>query len=236
MALRPEKPLKPKLIFESATDSAVFERLGKGSKSAGIISGEGGSVTSSPVFNAQTLLNALWSGEISIHDTKTGGELKLENVRLMIAAAIQSGTLKADLEKMGASFRDTGFGSRFIFCDAGSAQGTRFIDNHPGTTEHIEKFNDRLQAILDLIMSMSDGTRQLMVFNEKAKEHFHDFCNRIEWQLNPGGRYERAKDHASKLAENVARIAALLQFFEHGVSEIAIDAVDDAITICEVAC
>lgn len=237
IAEQPVKPIKPKLIFEDATSAAIYNQLGKGITSAGVVSGEGGSVIHSELFNNFTLLTANWSGETSTHDTKTGGEVKLENVRLMISMSIQPGTLKSYLEDKGDAFRHTGLASRFIFCHAGSTQGSRYIDNNPGSSEHIDLLTKRIQEILEEPKDEAGGEsgRILVTFCDAAKQRFHDYCNWVEQQLNPGGKYEHAKDHASKLPENVARLAALLQYFEDGGREISPDALEDALIICEAA-
>ncbi len=51
--------------------------------------------------------------------------------------------------------------------------------------------------------------------------------------MNPMGIYHQAKDHASKLAENVGRVAALLHFFEGYDGDISLSTFNAAQRICD---
>lgn len=47
------------------------------------------------------------------------------------------------------------------------------------------------------------------------KRLFLELVKKCNQPLAPGGMYECAKDHASKVPENIARVAALTHCFEH---------------------
>ena len=59
-------------------------------------------------------------------------------------------------------------------------------------------------------------------FSSDAAEYWTESYNKIEYELQKGGKYERSKDHASKLSENIARVAALLHYFEFGNGTISL--------------
>ena len=58
----------------------------------------------------------------------------------------------------------------------------------------------------------------MLKLSPDAKSAWVDFHNEIESQLKVGGELYDVRDVASKVADNAARLAALLQVFEHGMS------------------
>ena len=58
--------------------------------------------------------------------------------------------------------------------------------------------------------------RKVLNLSREATDEWVKFANFVEGQIRPGGYFERATDHASKLAENVARVAAVVSYFEYG--------------------
>lgn len=61
--------------------------------------------------------------------------------------------------------------------------------------------------------------RRVVGFTPEAKRYWISLFNEIEANLGPGGRFQYARDHGSKLAENIARVAALLAYVELGEGE-----------------
>lgn len=68
---------------------------------------------------------------------------------------------------------------------------------------------------------LDDGgmEREVVRFTPEAKRYWISLFNEIEKNLLPGGRFQYARDHGSKLAENIARVAALLTYIELGEGE-----------------
>ncbi len=86
-----------------------------------------------------------------------------------------------------------------------------------------------------LVKRPNDNIREVICFSSEAQSAWLDYFNDIERKIRPGGLYENAGDHASKLAENVARIAAVLHYFEGFKGDISIETLDTAIKFCEEA-
>lgn len=58
-------------------------------------------------------------------------------------------------------------------------------------------------------------------------------ANEIEREIRFGGRFEGFGDHASKLADNIARMAVLLHCAEFGLKgEVSLATLNDAILLC----
>lgn len=75
--------------------------------------------------------------------------------------------------------------------------------------------------------------RTLLKFEEAAAEPLYvNLYNEIEFNTRPGGLYENAKDHASKLMENVARVAGILHVINDEQGDISYTTLNNAIHIC----
>lgn len=225
---RPKQPIKEKIIFEDSSHSALFDRLSIPGSSAGIVSAEGGSVLNSGAFSSYTLLNSVWSGESCHQDRKNGGELTIDDTRLMISISMQPEIFAAHLKKNFDSFRGSGFASRLLVINAGSRQGSRFDSGLSSGTEHLDKYYRRCYEILS---EDKGDERQLMRFSHEAALVFKRYCNWANDSVLPGNNYAHIKDYMSKAPENLARLAATIQYFEHGFSDISEDSLSDAIEI-----
>lgn len=53
--------------------------------------------------------------------------------------------------------------------------------------------------------------------------------------MQPGKHFSNARDHASKLAENIARVAAILHHFEGFSGDISLDTLRAAAQLCELS-
>jgi hypothetical protein len=74
--------------------------------------------------------------------------------------------------------------------------------------------------------------RKILKFSPQAEEMWLTISDEIEIEKRPGGRFEKATDHASKLPVNIARVAALLHFFEGFDGDISVETLYVAIEIC----
>lgn len=70
-----------------------------------------------------------------------------------------------------------------------------------------------------LLFDKEQLERDLIGFTPEAKRYWIALFNEIESNLGACGRFQNARDHGSKLAENIARTAALLAYVELGEGE-----------------
>lgn len=74
--------------------------------------------------------------------------------------------------------------------------------------------------------------RRKVTFSDEAADLWLDISNDIESKMAPGQIYENARDHASKLAEIIARTAANIHYFEHHFeSKISVESLRSAIDL-----
>ena len=94
-----------------------------------------------------------------------------------------------------------------------------------------QRLRELANANRKLAFAPSTG-RAILNFSEDAALYWIDVVNEIEAQMGVYGRFEACPDHASKLAENIARVASLIHVFEGCDGDITTDAVKVATELC----
>lgn len=233
---RPEPPRVPRLTYVDATPEALCWALRRW-PSGGVLSSEAGSVlgshgmgNDSAMRNLATL-NQLWGGETVTIDRKTSESFRLRGARFTIGLQIQEPTLRAFLVKSGALARGSGFLARFLIAWPESTQGARPFAEPPAHWPHLEVFQKRLTVLLNLEAPIDDEgglVPQRMTLTPSAKTAWIEFHDSIEKDLARGGELYDVRDVASKIADNVARLAALFHMFECGAGSVSLDALERA--------
>ncbi|MEW9927818.1 YfjI family protein [Pseudomonas putida] len=216
--LKPERPRAFNPIYEDATTAALLKGMRLDCPWAALMSSEGISALKG-VFNDFGKINALWTGSTIDVARATVEGCSLNDVRLTIGIMIQPQILKEYLEGKGDRARSVGLLSRALVFNPESTQGKRFINKRPINKEVIARYQSRANQLLEKsIQRLRNITeeKEIIKFSSSAAEYWTESYNNIEYELQKGGKYERSKDHASKLSENIARVAALLHYFELG--------------------
>ncbi len=205
---QPVMPKRKKIKFNDVTPAAIKYCLGEHNKSIGIISDEGGTVLNARIVDDLSFLNKLWDGSPYSVERKTTPSQYITGARLTISISVQSSILNDYLIRQGDKARGSGFLARFLVCYPPSTQGTRYITNPVTSTEHLPVFYERMKAILH-----EDKTPITLNLDHDAQKCWIDYFNEIESQLSPNGYLYNFRDYASKVADNAARIAALIHYF-----------------------
>ncbi|WP_351189850.1 YfjI family protein [Shewanella sp. TB4-MNA-CIBAN-0142] len=212
---QPIKPVRSMLTFEDSTPEALFSDLSQNIPNAFLGSSEGGILLNSRVMSQSASLNSIWSGDEITVNRKSEPSYTIENARLTVSIMTQSSALDRFLKKTKDDVRGNGFLSRFLVCFPPSNCGGRQTHGIVFTDEAVKAFNDRLNQLLEESAALEDYTSKRVVeFSDEAKSIWFDVYNDIESKMAPNGIYYPVKDHASKLCENIARLAALLQSFD----------------------
>lgn len=214
---QPVEPPVPKLIYSDTTMEALLYKLFHGWSSAGLQSSEGGLIFSSRASQDLAVLNVLWDGGELEVDRRNGDSFILRDARLSMSVMIQQGRLQAFVEKGGGYARDIGFLARCLISAPTSTIGSRFLEENLQPTPYTEKFNNKMRDLLRTHLS-DDGLlqkeRTILEFQPDAASEWRRFYNYIENQLGPGRYFSDVRDAASKIAENVARLAAIFHAAE----------------------
>lgn len=102
---------------------------------------------------------------------------------------------------------------------ATSTIGTREGNNNKedDNDRYLSNFHERISKLLRTTLKSTNGKLSVptvLTFTPIAQKNWENTYQIIESQCLPGGVYENAFDHASKLLDNIDRIAALIHLCE----------------------
>ena len=226
--LEKEKPRRikvPHLIRTDETPEHLAMALRDEWPSAGIVSSEAGAVFGSHAMNPESIMrnlslfNILWDGGELQVGRVTRESFRLKDVRLSVSLQIQPGALKEFLDKHGALARGNGFLARFLITWPESTQGSRLMADPPTDWPSLSAFKLKVRELLDTPpqFTQEGGIKPFLLYlNPKATQVWRECHDEIELQLGPGKPLNEIKDAASKVADNVARMATLMHVFRYG--------------------
>ncbi|EMB6256477.1 YfjI family protein [Serratia sp. PF2-63] len=235
-----EKPVPPKTrkrIYNNVTPEALQTAMHSHSAHIGLIADEGANVLDRKVMNDLSFINSMWDG-VSFHvDRKTTQSFTIENGRITLSVMVQKKPFDLYLKRQGERARGSGFFARClpVLIDEGlTTQGERFIKEYSSERRFLEGFYQRINEILaEDVESDALIKRGGLSFEHSAQYAWEDIYNQIESRIGPDEEYANMNDFASKLANNVARLAALLSYFSEGECPVKRHYVESAWSLCE---
>lgn len=230
----PVPPRKLQLIHENITPSAMLSALHETGVGA-LVSSEGANVTEGRAFESVPQLNSLLSGDPVIVTRNNRPSLRIKGARLTISLSVQPVYFDAKAGKKWEIIRESGHWARYLFCRPPSIMGYRFSNNQSHSTDHIKKYHSRMIELIDQFhdaWKKPGFKRKVLEFTPEAADLWVKTADEIEAQLAPGGAFEQVQDHGSKLAEIIARLAALLHLFEGFEGNISVGTLEVAMEVC----
>lgn len=233
---RPLPPRALQLIAEDTTIESVHAMLAK-YPVLSLVSSEGQIIVKSRAFQNLEQFNSFWSGSPVMVSRKTGESFNLTDVRLSFLISIQPDKIKPLVD--GKDALSNGFTSRCMCFTTDhstpdfSLEGFSLFNEEEGC--YLEKFHQRMEKLLMINKARFDDPelpRKCMEFSPEAGTAFKQIRYEIGYETRQGGHFFNVKDHASRLPEQIARVAALLQYFENPDSDISVAALMDAVNIC----
>ncbi|WP_153132373.1 YfjI family protein [Dechloromonas hortensis] len=209
---QPVEPVRRSLILRDITPDALIQRLSV-QPTISVFSSEGGALCSARTFNNLGLFNIIWeSGSLSV-DRKSQAPLVVKDPSLTLSVMIQEGPLKQFSENKGAQARNSGFMARCLVSQPTSTQGQRFeYSASEIQTEGLARFHTRIRELLEVGFGAQhdpNAAKRLLQFDYSAKECAREYTNSIEMHLQPNALLSDVRDAASKIADNMARLAGL---------------------------
>lgn len=232
------EPLRPKefkLLYEDSTSEALFFGLYQNLPTAGLTSSEGGGVLGGRAFNDLSKMNSIWSGDSISVERKTAQSFVLNEARLTVSIMAQVSAVNGYMASRGEMARGSGLWARFLVCHPQSTQGRRVSHNNTQSQEHYGSFTQRLTELLQQnvkLLQESAFEKHVVAFTSEASMRWLQIANQIELDIRPGFQFEGAGDHASKLADNIARVAALFHYFEKLDGGISLETLTAAVEFC----
>lgn len=228
----PKSPGRGHFIFEDTTASAFHFGVYQNGISVMLGGAEGGTILLGDALDEPQKLNAFFSRENVRIDRKVGGSFTISGVSVGVGIATQPDVLITfQNSARGKRAAATGFNARLIVCDATNYQRSGFTTLSAKTWEACEALHARLIEYMKktLMTAHIEGfSREDLRFSVDAAARWGEIRGQIESARMKGGLYEFAQDHAGRLPEIIARIAALIHFFERKPGDIDLGSLESA--------
>lgn len=232
---KPKKPRALKLLAEDATIEFLHAALSD-YPFISLLSNEGNIFFKSRAGSNTEQFSSFWSGSSVIVNRKSGESYELTDASVNILLSVQPGILASYLKGKGKDARSNGFIARCMpYIAEPGAPNLRIAGTSERQYLYLEQHEQRIAEILTQVKAHFDDPsmeRKVMEFSHEAMAWFNQLRWEIEQEKAPGRRFANVHDHASRLAEQIARVAALLQYFEDPDSDITVDTLMDAVRIC----
>jgi len=225
---KPPQIIIPRLIYNSDTNPAALgEELSYGYPIGSVSTDEGSSFISSIVatsvpniaYQSMGFFNKLWDIGCYENIRKTTSSIDIRNKRISCNLMMQKRVFEELVSGRQGLARGTGLMARFLLCKPRSTIGSRkYIKPRDGMPAKAV-FDKRVLELLDMPFQYDDRgglNPKVLYFGPEANKIWVDFYNETEQELRPFGEFVDIKDFTSKIAENLARIAACLHVFEYG--------------------
>ena len=214
----PRMPRQYDLFKSDITEAALISALYTHYPSIAIYSSEAGGLFSGYTFRNPTLLNQAWDGsDISI-ERRSQESFVAKDFALSISVAVQPEVFKRIMARGNGTMRDTGFLARTLIAKPTSTQGYRDCSGAVLCETTMGNYAELIKRVMaDQVERLEcNRSSDIMVFDEEASISWHEEVRKIEFSLQDGELLYLCKDFASKMAENMARLAAIFQYVDTG--------------------
>jgi len=230
----PKIPKEPRSFYENSTSPALIKNLIENFRCALLSSSEAGSILNGETFRDSPLFNKLYSAEAATLDRSSYGNIILENPRLSICLMLQRVAINRFLEKSGKFAHENGFLPRFIFY---ALDINHYRDQNDGPAMSIEtesRYHSRVIELLSKSIEHDEcNSKYVLQFSSKAKILWKKIFISIKNEMKKGGVYAHSKEHASKLLENITRVASIIHAFEGYKGDISHQTLSFAYRFCQ---
>lgn len=235
VSAEPKKPVLDQLIFEDVSPAALFAAMSEQGSGA-VVSAEGSVFLNGKALDSYGHLNSILSSEDVVINRAGKEPVRIYDPRMTLSIAIQPAVFDRLPGKRKEELRESGFWARCIVFRLESLAGTRDFTDRAKSSESLEQFDDRMVELLEQRherLRGNDKKRKLLKLDAEARSAWFGLSSRIEELMRVGEMYEHARDHASKLGENVLRLAAVIHVIEGLEGEISKPVLEVAMDIAE---
>lgn len=207
---QPDAPPRRRLLYDDSTAPGLLQTLHANTPYACLLTSEAASFFNGQAVQAFDKFNTLWSGDPVTVDRATRSSFRLPKTRLTLALMAQPRVIERFLKKHGEQARGTGFMARLLVaCPEKRPPGS--TPTASAALPHREAFQARLRHLLEHDVPAQP---QVLRFTEQAVAFWEKCADYLLQQDQPFKLYADHKDHAARLLENTARLAAVLHTFE----------------------
>ena len=235
---RPLLPCAPHFVYADTTIEALLQNLHSVWPHAAMISSEASSIVNGRSMQQLGPINEFWDGVKLLRvDRKTTESFSIRDARLTVSLMLQRGPFEQFLRRNDSAAWETGLLARALIAEPMSSQGMRQVQASSGSAPqsgYLEAFHARVTEVLaqSIAVGMGQRKRKVLRFNPEAKAAWLEFAAWVESQLSPSAQFASVKGFASKLANNMVRLAALMHYLESDDEEIGMTTAIAAIELC----
>ena len=232
---KPVMPQGRRRLYADVTIPALLSQMSQDGGSALLQSSEGATILNGGASAHLQHLCAMWSGDSVTVDRVSSESFVLEQPRLTTAIMVQPAALDKFLRERGGEARGVGFLARLLVCMSPLIQREKVMGHRMLSTSATEAFEQRLKTLLFKVDErvQAKAPRLVSRMDLQAASHWVGYSNWIESEKQFGGRFCMAHDHAARLAENAARIAAILHLVDGRSGDIGVETLRLAIDLCD---
>lgn len=206
------------LLYSNTTPIGFIEGLKESSHSACLCEAEGERFFKSKIIDDLGLLNQAWGGDPIVVNRKNK-RIVIPSPRCTLSIMVQGTVFEKVMRSRGDEFVGIGFLARGFISYPESTQGYRLRKYRPGDLPNIDRFNARSLELLNKQVHLFKSNahrpeRTTLTFTTLAQAEWEHIYEWIERACRAGGIFFQNRDYASKMAENVARLAAVFHAFE----------------------
>ena len=224
LGAEPIGPILPVSLCPEPTFEGLIRLLAHGQPSVGVFTSEGGVFVGGHGFTDEAKLRTgsglslLWDDGSMTRVRAGDGVIALVGRRVAMHLQVQPGVAARLLGDR--VLLDQGLLSRVLISAPESSQGTRFWKEPlPLDRRGVEQFQAHTGELLRRPLPLKAGTRNeltppVLAFSPAARATWIAFSDHVEAQLGPNGELNEISGFANKMAEQAARIAAVLTKFE----------------------
>lgn len=233
--MTPDEIYAPRLMTGDITPERAQDLLVEQRERISVISDEGGilQILGGAYSNGGAMNDVFLQGHSGsrLRVDRRGRTAHLESPAITFGLALQPGVLQ-DVAN-DKRFHDSGLLARFLFCIPHSTVGTRDVRaRNPIPDDVSQAWHDGLHDLLVDAEKHCPKPR-ILPFTHDAREAWFDFAQKVEGELQSGGKLANLSDWGAKLPGQAARIAGLMQMVATGrpTECVELDAVQRAIEL-----
>lgn len=233
----PVEPKGLKLQIDNTTSAAFLRFFDKYQPTTSIISDEGASALASFTTANVGNLNNSWNGKALSVERTSSESFTIDNPRLTVHLMLQPEIFLRALKKENNIWEESGLLARSLFSFPQSKIGTRKPPpGYESVYGGLEVFEAEVEKMLNISYSrpLSEPIPS-MRFSAEAVKVWNEYSTLIENFMIRGGPLESIRAMASKISENIARVAAIFECFNRPIApqKITRESVMCAIDVCQ---
>lgn len=213
---KPQKPVLNSRCHSNTTIPALLMNMADCPRSKLFISSEaGGNVNNWKKEDIANLIQLI-DGETIKVDRVTTGSFHIKGKKFSCSLSFQPSVYDEILSQKGTILMDSGLLPRMLISASQSLQGYRSQMEHSHSV-YMGAFHERIEELLQHANELKPNhTGITMLFDDQAARSWFEYAHHLEQSIAIDGPYRDVKYWTTRMSDNVARFAALIEFYRNG--------------------